>query len=59
MKNNKITAKEQSTNKHCSERKACRQKWLTILCLSSGRHKFALRGNPARVVRKHKRMGYQ
>ena len=46
MKNNKITAEEQDTDKHCSERKACRRKWLATLCLSSGRHECALRGNP-------------
>ena len=44
MKNNKITAEEQDTDKHGSERKACRQKWLATLCLSSGRHECALRG---------------
>ena len=41
MKNNKITAEEQNTDKptkHCSERKACKWKWLATLCLSSGRH---------------------
>ena len=39
MKNNRITAKEQDQEKLvklCSERKACRQKWLAI-CLSGRR----------------------
>ena len=39
MKNNKITVEEEQQDidkleKLCSERKACRQKWLTTLCLS-------------------------
>ena len=38
MKNNKVTAEEQDTDKDCSERKTCRRKWLATLCLSSGRH---------------------
>ena len=41
MENNKITAEEQGTGKlgkPCSERKACRQKYLA--CLSSGRHEW-------------------
>ena len=42
MKNNKIEAEEQDTDKHCSERKACRQKWLATLCLSLGRHECTL-----------------
>ena len=36
MKNNKITTEEQDTGtleKLCSEKKACRQKWLATLCL--------------------------
>ena len=46
MNNNIITAEEQDTDKHCPERKAFRRKWLATLCLSSGRHECALRGNP-------------
>ena len=42
MKNNKITAEEQDTDKHCSERKACKRKWFATLFLSSGRHECAL-----------------
>ena len=42
MKNNKITAEEQDTDKYCSERKTCRREWLGILFLSSGRHECAL-----------------
>ena len=39
LKNNKITVEEEQQDidklgKLCSERKACRQKWLTTLCLS-------------------------
>ena len=37
MKSNRITAEEQDKDKLgklCSERKACRQKWLATLCLS-------------------------
>ena len=40
MKNKKITAEEQDMGKLgklCSERKACRQKWLATLCLSGRR----------------------
>ena len=33
MKNNKVTAEEQDTDKHCSERKACRLKWLETLSI--------------------------
>ena len=50
MKNNKVTAEEQDIDKHCSERKACRRKWLATLCLSSSRHKCPLRGNPSCIV---------
>ena len=34
IKNNKITAEKQDTDKHCFERKAWRRKWLATLCLS-------------------------
>ena len=51
MENNKLTAEEQDTDKHCFEKKTCRQKWLTTYCLSSGRQECALRGNPLFVVR--------
>ena len=42
LKNNKITVEEEQQDidklgKLCSERKACRQKWLTTLCLSGRR----------------------
>ena len=42
LKNNKITVEEEQQDidklgKLCSERKACRQKWLTTLCLSDRR----------------------
>ena len=37
-----MTVEEQDTDKHCSERKACRRKWLATLFLSSGRHECAL-----------------
>ena len=43
LKNNKITVEEEQQQdidklgKLCSERKACRQKWLTTLCLSGRR----------------------
>ena len=52
MKNNKITAEEHDTDKHCSDGKACRRKWLETLRLSSGRHECALRGNPMLLERK-------
>ena len=42
MKNNKITAEEQDTDKHFSERKACRRKWLATLFPSSDRDECAL-----------------
>ena len=45
MKDNKITAEEQDTNKTgklCPERKACGRKWLATFCISSGRHENAL-----------------
>ena len=49
MKNNKITAEEQDTDKLgklCSERKACRRKWLATLYISSaGRHESAIHGS--------------
>ena len=51
MENNKLTAEEQETDKHCSEKKVCRRKWLITYCLSSGRQGCALRGNPSFVVR--------
>ena len=52
MENNKLTAEEQDTDKHCSEKKAaCRRKWLTTYCLSSGRQECKLHGNPLFVVR--------
>ena len=41
MKNSKINAEEQDSNKIrkiSSETKACGRKWLTTICLSSGRH---------------------
>ena len=44
MKKNKIIVEEPDTDKHCSERKACKRKWLATLCLSLGRHECALRG---------------
>ena len=50
MKNNKVTAEEQDIDKHCSERKACRGKWLATLCLSSSRHECPLHGNPSYIV---------
>ena len=53
MKNNKITAEEQDTDKLgklFSERKACGQNWLAILCLSSGRHECALHGTYVRAT---------
>ena len=42
LKNNKITVEEEQQDidklgKLCSERKACRPKWLTALCLSGRR----------------------
>ena len=42
LKNNKITVEEEQQDidklgKLCSERKACRQKWLAALCLSGRR----------------------
>ena len=40
-----MTVEEQDTDKHCSERKACRRKWLATLFLSSGRHECALHDN--------------
>ena len=53
MKNNKIAGEEQDSDKHCSERRACRQKWLTTLCLSSSRHKCTLHGNPMLLESTH------
>ena len=41
-----MTVEEQDTDKHCSERKACRRKWLATF-LSSGRHECALHDNLA------------
>ena len=52
MKSNRITAEEQDKDKLgklCSERKACRQKWLATLCLS-GRRKCALHGANVRAT---------
>ena len=43
----KLTAEEQDTDRHCSERKAYRRKWLVTLCLLSDRHECALHGNLA------------
>ena len=40
MKNNKLTTEEQDIDKLgklCSERKACRPKWLTTLCQTGRR----------------------
>ena len=50
MKNDKITAEEQNTDKLGKrERKAYKRKWLAALCLPLGRHEWALHG--AYVVR--------
>ena len=40
-----MTAEEQDIDKNCSERKACRRKWLATLFLSSSRHECASHDN--------------
>ena len=60
LKNNKITVEEEQQDidklgKLCSERKACRQKWLTTLCLSGRRMCitwYLCSGNWDRVIQK-------